>query len=161
MHKPDPIESILARLMPPAISESGQHSISAMLDELAGSAEPTAVVRPAAVTWTRRLLAGGIAAAGVAAALIFPWASSPEPSSWAKQTSPAVARPAGLVLVGESDRVEAMTDEGWQEDADGAPMLATRLSVVEENSLLDEQTGIVMQVSEPREETFLMPVSTF
>jgi hypothetical protein len=66
-----------------------------------------------------------------------------------------------MVLVGESDRVEAMTDEGWQEDSDGAPMQATRLRVVEENSLLDEQTGIVMQVSEPREEIFLMPVSTF
>jgi hypothetical protein len=32
---------------------------------------------------------------------------------------------------------------------------------VEENSLLDEETGIVMQVSEPREEILLMPVSTF
>ena len=161
MHKPDPIETILARLMPPAMSQSGQHGIAAMLDELAASANPAAVVRPAAAVWTRRLLAGGIAAAGVAAALIFSSASSPSSATWANPSTPAMVRPTGLVLVGESDRVEAMTDEGWQEDSDGSPMQATRLSVVEENSLLDVQTGIVMQVSQPREETFLMPVSSF
>ena len=63
--------------------------------------------------------------------------------------------------MGESDRIESMTDEGWQEDADGTAMRALRLSVVEENSLRDEETGIVMQVSEPREEILLMPVSAF
>jgi hypothetical protein len=68
---------------------------------------------------------------------------------------------AGLVLVGESDRIESMTDEGWQEESDGSAMRTLRLNVVEENSLLDEETGIVMQVSEPREEILLMPVSTF
>lgn len=161
MHKPDPIETILARLMPPAISEGGQLDIEAMLDDLAGTAAPAAPVRPAGAPWMRHLLAGGIAAAGVAAVLIFPLARPPAASSWAHKTSPASGAHAGLVLVGESDRVESMTDAGWQEDADGAPMQATRLSVVEENSLLDEQTGIVMQVSEPREEIFLMPVSTF
>jgi len=158
MHKPDPMETILARLMPPAMSEAGRFDLEAMLDELAGTATPAAPVKPTGVTWMRRLLTAGIAATGVAAAWIFPLASTPVPSSWAHPSSPARA---GLVLVGESDRVESMSDAGWQEDADGAPMQATRLSVVEENSLLDEQTGIVMQVSEPREEIFLMPVSTF
>jgi hypothetical protein len=40
-------------------------------------------------------------------------------------------------------------------------MRAMRLSVVEENNLLDEETGIVMQITEPREEFLLVPVSTF
>ena len=40
-------------------------------------------------------------------------------------------------------------------------MHAVRLSVVEENSLRDEETGIVMQVSEPRVVIFLLPVNAF
>lgn len=160
MLKPDPIETILTRLMPPAMSDAGQLSINEMLDELAAAAAPASHVRPTGVTWMRRIITAGIAATGVAAALVFPLASQLSPSSWA-ETSRASEVPAGLVLVGESDRVESMTDEGWQEDIDGAPMQATRLKVVEENSLLDVQTGIVMQVSQPREEIFLTPVSTF
>jgi hypothetical protein len=157
MLKPDPIETILARLMPPALSQDGQQSIEAMLDSLAAATQPA---KPAGRLWFRRLLPGSIAAAGVAAALVFPLATPPSPASWAAANSNKNSPP-GLVLVGESDRVESMTDEGWQEDSDGSTMLATRLNVVEENSLLDEQTGIVMQVSQPREELYLTPVSTF
>ena len=160
MHKPDPIETILARLMPPALSVAGQRDIEAMLDELAGVAQPAPSARSAVVGWVRRMLTGAIAAAGVAAALIFPLAAPPAPSSWAGLT-PAHESATGLVLVGESDRVESVTDEGLQEDSDGSTMRAVRLNVVEENSLLDEETGIVMQVSEPREEILLMPVNTF
>ena len=160
MHKPDPIETILARLMPPALSETSQHEIESMLDELAGETAPARRAKSAGMAWIRRIFTGGIAAAGVAAALIFPLATPPSPTSWAV-TAPAGKAPAGLILVGESDRIESMTDEGWQEDSDGSTMRAMRLNVVEENSLLDEETGIVMQVSEPREELLLMPVSTF
>lgn len=161
MHKPDPVETILARLMPPALSEAGQREIETMLDTLAGTPAQTSPATSAGVAWMRRVLTGGIAAAGVAAALVFPLAAPPSPSSWAV-TAPADEAPAaGLLLVGEFDRIESMTDEGWQEDSDGATMRAMRLSVVEENSLLDEETGIVMQVSEPREELLLMPVNAF
>jgi len=160
MLKPDPVETILARLLPPALSEAGQRDIEAMLDALAGEPAQTAPAKSAGVAWIRRVFTGGIAAAGLAAALIFPLAAPPSPSSWAV-TAPAGDAPNGLILVGESDRIESMTDEGWQEDSDGSAMRAMRLNVVEENSLLDEETGIVMQVSEPREELFLMPVSTF
>src|ERR1035437_8967753 len=127
MHKLDPIESALARLMPPAMSAAGQRSIEDMLDELAGaSAAPVLRSLPAS-PGLRRLLTAGIAATGVAAALVFPLARPPALTSWAAQSVTAKAaaansRPAGMVLVGESDRVEAMTDAGWQEDADGAPM---------------------------------------
>lgn len=159
MLKPDPIEAILARLMPPAMSEAGQQSIETMLAELAAGVQPAAASAPAVKSWRRHWIIGGIAA-GVVGALLIPLTRSSTAVSWAARAPDGAAR-SGIVLVGESDRVEAMTDEGWQEDSDGSPMLATRLSVVEENSLLDEQTGIVMQVSQPREEVFLLPVSTF
>jgi hypothetical protein len=160
MHKPDPIETVLARLMPPALSETGQHKIESMLDALAGNPAQAVPAKPSRLAWNRRILAGGIAAAGAAAALIFPLATPPSPTSWAV-IAPASTTPAGMILMGESDRIESMTDEGWQEDSDGSTMRAMRLNVVGENSLLDEETGIVMQVSEPREELLLMPVSTF
>jgi hypothetical protein len=47
------------------------------------------------------------------------------------------------------------------EDPDGAAMQAVRVRVVEANTLRDEETGIVVQVSEPREEMVLTPVSVF
>lgn len=157
MHKPDPVETILARLMPPALSEEGQREIEAMLDELAG---PVAVVAPpaaAVVSWPHRWVIGGIAAAGVAAAMIFPMKPAAHPlASAADQETPAEFQ-----LVSESDRIESTSDEGWLEDADGSAMQALRLNVVEENNILDEETGILMTVSEPREEILLMPVSAF
>jgi hypothetical protein len=157
MHKPDPVETILARLMPPGLSEQGQRDIEAMLDELAGPAVEMAADKPAPNHWLRRMIVGGIAAAGVAAAMIFPTASSPSPMAAASDQE----TPPEFVLVGESDRIESTTDEGWVENSDGTTMRALRLSVVEENSILDEETGYVMQVSEPREEILLMPVSAF
>lgn len=161
MHKPDPVETILARLMPPGLSEQGLGDIEDMLDELAADAPPVVSVKPASNPWLRWILASsGIAAAGMVAALVFPMASVPSPVAKTAQALESET-PAGIVLVSESDRVESMTDEGWQEDSDGSAMRAMRLNVVEENNFFDEETGIVMQVSEPREEVLLMPVSTF
>lgn len=157
MHDAHSVETILARLMPPGLSESGQRDIEAMLDELAAespSAAPS-VNKP----WFRRITIAGIAAAGVGLACVIPMGGrGPAPIA---KLSAAIADAPGIVLVSETDRVESMTDEGWQEDADGSAMRAMRLSVVEENNLLDEETGIVMQISEPREEVLLVPVSTF
>lgn len=160
MHKLDPVETILARLMPSAMSQEGQEEISAMLDELAGVSAETVSVAPTGPRWLRRVIAGGIAAAVVGAAMVFQFAGSPSSKLVASAVSSGKV-PAGFVLVSESDRVESMTDEGWHEDSDGGAVRALRLNVVEENSLLDEETGIVMQVSEPREEFLLMPVSAF
>ncbi len=156
MHKPDPVETILARLMPPALSEESQRDIEAMLDELAG---PVVAISPApaAISWTRRWAIGGIAAAGVAAAMIFPMKPAAHPVASAVDQE----MPAEFQLVSESDRIESTSDEGWLEDSDGSAMQALRLNVVEENNILDEETGIVMTVSEPREEILLMPVSAF
>jgi len=157
VHKPDPVETILARLMPAALSDEGQLGMEAMLDELAGGAAVEVIpLKP----WFRRPFAGGIAAAGIAAALLLPLSISrtpvPAPVVSAEQ------KPApGFVLVSESGSVESMSEEGWQEDADGLAMRTMRLRVVEENQLLDEETGIVMLVSQPRDEYLLTPVSTF
>jgi hypothetical protein len=152
MHDTKTVETILSRLMPPALSADGQHEIEGMLDELAGV--PAVNKRPASRRYFP-LIVGGMAASIAAAVLIFQMATSPS------RVIAAVDNPPGFLLVGESDRVESMTDEGWHEEKDGTTMRAMRLSVVEENSLFDEETGIVMQVTEPREELLLMPVSAF
>jgi hypothetical protein len=157
MHKPDPVETILARLMPPGLSEQGQRDIEAMLDGLAGPVLELPTAKPSPSHWRRWTVIGGIAAAGVAAAMIFPLASSPIPVA-AAATQEVLP---GFVLVGESDRIESTIDEGWFEDSDGSAMRTLRLSVIEENTIQDEETGIIMQVSEPREEILLMPVSAF
>lgn len=93
MHKPDPVETILARLMPPALSESGQREIEDMLNDLAGASAPTIPARAARRAWIRRFFTGGIAAAGVAAALLFPLVTPPASSSWAGRSPPAPPSP--------------------------------------------------------------------
>jgi hypothetical protein len=158
MHKLDPVETVLARLMPPALSQEGQAEIEAMLDDLAGvSAKPESPA-PVRGNWRRWWIASGAAAAGVAAAMMISWSRVDAPFAVTDAKADALS---GLVLVGETDRIESMTEEGWQEDSDGSAMRAMRLNVVEENSFLDEESGIVMQISEPREEILLMPISAF
>lgn len=157
MHKPDPVETILARMMPPAMSERGMREIETMLDDLALE---TPLPHVARFPLKRAGIFGGIAAAGVAAMLVLHFNQKPE-KPHARIFSSEVSNPSEILLVGETDRVESMTDEGWREDADGTAMHAMRLNLVEENSLLDEETGIVMKISQPREEYLLMPVSSF
>ncbi len=101
----------------------------------------------------KRFLAGRWIAACLAAGFTIP--------SLVTQPAAVSVPPPEFLLVGESDRIESMTDEGWREVADGSAMRAMRVRVVEESSLFDEETGIVMQVSQPREELLLMPISAF
>lgn len=152
MHDAQTVETILSRLMPSALSEDGQCQIEHMLDELAGV--PAAKNQSASPRHLPFII-GGAAAVLAAAMLIFQFTAP-----WSRTTA-STNTPFGFWLLGESDRVESMTDEGWHEEADGTAMRAMRLSVIEESSLFDEETGIVMQVTEPREELFLMPISAF
>lgn len=153
-----PVEAILARLMPSALSDGAVRDMEAMFDELAGTpAEEIVEMKPQSRPWPVRWIAGGIAAAGVAAALVFP--VKPAASPLVAESS-GIA-PAELVLVGGSERIESTEDEGWVENSDGSAMQALRLSVVEENRFVDRETGIEMMISEPREELLLMPVSAF
>lgn len=155
----EPIEAALARLMPPAFSDDGQRGIEAMLDELAGDrndAKPSrsGIRRPG--PW--------LIGTGIAAAIGVLWAVMPSARNDSHPVAVAIrsnASSSGLVLVSESSRVESMTDEGWREDADGAAMQALRLNVVDENSVRDEETGMIVRISEPREEILLTPVSAF
>lgn len=155
MREVNEVEAVLARLMPVALSDEGQQEMERLLDELAG--DPSAI--PVRARWKKWLPVSGIAAAGVGMALGFLMKGEGD------GVPPAVVRDvearSGLLLVGGSNRIEAMSEEGWSEDPDGSAMRAVRLLVVEENSFLDEETGIVMQVSEPREEMVLMPISAF
>jgi len=145
--------------MPPALSESAQHSIEAMLDELAAAVPEQPARVPAKPRRARFAVALGIAASLAAMVALAPRKTT--------VTLPlALDRPAtvigsGLELVGESDRIEAMSDEGWVANPDGDAMQAVLVRVVEANTLRDEASGIVVQVSDPRDEMILMPVSTF
>ncbi len=150
MQAPDPIETILARLMPPALSEDGQSGIDAMLDDLAG---PSNIV---GISWLSRCLIGGGIAAGIGAlcAVVPMIQNAPLPPV-------AVAAASGYSLVSASERIESVTDEGWREDSEGSAMHAVRLSAVQENNVRDEETGMVVRISEPREEILMMPISEF
>ena len=159
MQAPDPVETILARLMPSALSQDCQYELEAMIDDLAGP-EVANVVEISPVSRTARwIMGGGIAAALGALCAVFPI----NESASVHQAMENVPKPPsnGLVLVSESDRVESMTDEGWREDANGSAIHAVRLNVVEENQMRDEETGMLVKISEPREEVLLMPISSF
>lgn len=160
MQRPESsIEDALARLMPKAISEGGQRSLDAMLDELCGEEIAEEVVAP-----IRRIRGGWqiLVSAGLAAcaALIVTFRAETSNSAPFTMLASAGQHP-NLVLISESDRVEKMSDEGWMADPQGGMMQAVRMRVVEENSLRDEETGIVVQISEPRDELLLIPVNHF
>ena len=165
MPAPNPIEAALARLMPPALSEAGQRSIEAMLDELAAAGpQPTARGSHQWWRWARRFaLPLGIAAsiAVSLAVLLALVPSKPAGTFPLAMARPASEKVSALVLVSESDRIETMSDEGWVADPDGGAMQAVRVRVVEANTLRDEETGIVVQVCDPREEMILTPVTFF
>ena len=166
MQTPDSIEAALSRLMPPALSESGQRSIEAMLDELAVTAPSAAAIRRRRVRGLWWFIPTGIAAALAAVAgLALQPGPGPAPVAAADPVTAATAvaedPDPGLVLVSESSRVEQLSDEGLLGNPDGEAMRAVRCRVVDANTFRDEETGIVVQVTEPREETILMPVSIF
>jgi|GEM_PF-930854 len=155
----DAVEAALARLMPPALSEDCQLEIEEMIDELAGS-EPETVVPISSGNWiARSLIGGGIAAAIGALCAVFPIIRGTSDSRMV-QASPADSGQ-GFVFVSESDRIESVTDDGWREDSEGAAMHSLRLKAVQENNVRDEQTGMVVRISEPREEILMMPMSDF
>lgn len=156
MQAPDPVEAILARLMPPALSQDGQLEIEAMIDDLAGP-EVQNLVPISSGKWLLSTLVGG----GIAAAVAGLLALVPMIDGFStKQVSTANKAPLGFELVSESDRIESMTDEGWLEQ-DGSAMHALRLMAVEENNVRDVESGMVVRISEPREEILYTPITAF
>ena len=152
----DEIETALARLMPPPLSEGAQSDLDALIDELSGSFGNESAVKNKSLSWK---VLGGIAAGLVVTAGGF--AISKQTAMPLVASAQSVTTPPSMVLISESDRVQSIRDEGWSEQADGSTMHAVRLNLIEENRLMDQETGIVVQVSEPREEIFFTPITAF
>lgn len=154
-----PFELKLRRsLMPVALSENATCSIHTMLDEL--SEADTVSGKPIIPPWH----AAAAAVAGLLA--VSAWFASPAIENVAFSASSTkgstIEEPAQtMVLVDESTRLAWVEDEGWLSDPDGGALRAVRMRVVEEDRLLDEETGLIVHVTSPREEMLLMPVSTF
>ena len=144
MPQPESIETMLSRLMPVAFSEEGQRSMDAMLDELCGE-EPEAAAIPAG---------------SVKKNLAF-FHPDQTPEAAPTVIAPSAAVDPGVVVLGESERIEMLKDEGWLADPHGAVMQAARARVVGEDTMRDEETGIVFCVSERREELILNPITSF
>ena len=157
MQAPDPIEAALMRLMPTALSESGQSAIEGMLDDLAASAGDTVPISPPKPVW-HWVMGGGIAAAIAGLITIFPVETELRSSLVAY---PTPIDPPGWELVSESDRIESIAAEEWYENSEGDAMMAMRVNAVEENQVLDEESGMIVQISVPREEILLMPITAF
>lgn len=142
------MEMALMRLMPVALSDEAQAAMESKIDELACGG----LVRN---DFSRRAgWIGGLAAA--LAAGVFAISSGP------KETTPlAGMEPSGMVVLAETDRVEEMSDAGLFVDAGGSAIRKLRVRVVEESRIRDRETGIELTVTAPRQETYLVPVSTF
>jgi hypothetical protein len=146
----DEMEKALMRLMPAALSDSAQAVIEDRLDELADGGE---VVRHDFSRWAKWL--GGMAAA----AAIGIFAST----AGSRNTAPLAdtGLEDGMVVITELDRVENVHDEGLFVDAGGSAVRKMRVRVIGESRIRDAETGIEVTLTEPREEMYLMPVSTF
>lgn len=156
MRKPEPfaeIEDALMRLMPVGLSDSTRAEIETQIDELCGDAEMAGSVLVRFPKW--------IAASGIAAALALGFVFFPRPGEDSSPKPVAVADAPGVVLLNEADRVERVSDEGLFVDSGGSAVRKVRIRVVEESTVRDEESGIVVMLSEPREEMYLVPVSTF
>lgn len=161
MQKPDQnfeeMEKALSRLMPVAVSEDAQERMDEMLDQLAGDSKVARFDFRKSAKW---LAAGGIAAAlGLGAYVSVPDQNNPlkaiESVSNQNDLEPE------LIFLSESDRVEGVSDEGLYIDSGGSAVRKVRIRVVGESQIRDEETGIVVMLTEPREEMYMVPVSTF
>ena len=155
MRKPEPfseIEEALKRLMPVGLSEGARTEVESQLDELCGDAE---LVNPVVAKFPKWRALGGIAAALLLGLVIFHGGND------GSQAPVAAAAESDFVLLNGADRVEGMSDEGLFVDSGGSAMRKLKVRVVEESKVRDKESGIVVTLSEPREEMYLVPVSTF
>lgn len=163
MQKPDQnfedMEKALSRLMPASVSENAQDRMDLMLEELAGDSKITRFDFKKSVKWFG---AGGIAAAlGLGVYVFIPQLHEPENSAKSLTISGQNDLAPELVYLSESDRVEGFSDEGLFVDSGGSAVRKVRIRVIEESQIRDEETGIVVVLTEPREEMYMVPVSTF
>ncbi len=157
MKAPESIEAALSRLMPTALSGEGLHSIETMLDELAGvEPEETISGESPAPRW-RWLAPTGIAAcAAILASLVMDARDEP-----VADLPAGLSARSGILLVDHSERIEEVADEGWTSDPGGAAMKVVWVRAIEEVSFRDERTGIIVHVTQPREEMVFTPITAF
>lgn len=146
----DEMEKALMRLMPVALSDSAQAEIETQIDELAGTDHLVRHDFSRRAKWL-----GGIAAAVAVGIYAIP--------SGTREAMPLVASTAdvGMVVLTELDRMESIRDEGLFVDPAGSAVRKMSVRVVGESRIRDEETGIEVTLTEPREEMYLMPISTF
>ena len=163
MHKPNTefneLENALLRLMPAAVSSDAQERMDTMLDDLAGDSK-IARFDFRKVSWS--LGAAGIAAAvAVTAYFSIPNFPAPQIARDSIPVSEPQEIPHELVFLSEADRVEGVSDDGLFVDSGGSAVRKVRIRVVEESQIRDEETGIIVMLTEPREEMYMVPVNTF
>ena len=153
------IEDALMRLMPVGLGQSVQSELESQLDELCGNAdfEGADAAAPAVLRFPKWIAAAGIAAALVLGVAFFP----KEGNAGGDVASQKADETPSVVLLTEVERVEHLSDEGLFVDSGGSAVRKFRRQVVDESKLLDEESGIEVTLSEPREEIYLVPVSTF
>lgn len=144
-------EAALRRLMPVGLSEGSRKELEAEFEELAGGG---AIGFGLAAKW----VAGVGFAAIVLLGLFLGVVKTQMPVDGLVGLDGAAP---DVVFLEESDRVEDVSDEGLYVDAGGSAVRKLRVRLVEETRMRDEETGIVVDLTEPREETYLVPISTF
>ncbi|MBK1818306.1 hypothetical protein JIN84_21985 [Luteolibacter yonseiensis] len=146
----------MARLAPPALSAEFKSGLDETIDKLA-AAKPENVTEISSGKWLVRSLIGGGIAAGIGAMFaLFPADHTTGPSM-----AKAEDAPSGSVLVSASERLESVTDVGMRKDFEGTEMHAVKFTAVRENNVRDEESGMVVKISQPREEILMMPVGEF
>lgn len=145
----DEMEKALMRLMPVALSDTAQAAMDARIDELAGDQ----VVPHDFSRWAKWL--GGIAAALTIGIFTIPF------GNWESAPVVDVEDDDKMVVIDDLDRVENVRDEGLFVDASGSAVRKMSVRVIGESKVRDAETGIEVTLTAPREEMFLMPISTF
>lgn len=142
------MERALMGLMPVALSDKTQTEMEARIDGLAGGE----VLGYDFSRWAKWM--GGLAAV-IAVGFFAMHTGTQEPAPIANKERE------GMVVLAETDRVEEVSDAGLFVDAGGSAVRKLRVRVVEESRVRDRETGIELTLKAPRQETYLVPVSTF
>ena len=148
------MEAALQRLMPVGLSQAVQEQLEANIDDLADEARGDVFNFRTAAKWS-----GGLTAAAVVAFGLF--VGFTKYNAKGDEQSVASAAESKVIFLEEADRVEEVSDDGLFVDAGGSAVRKVRVRVVEESRMRDEGTGIEVSLSAPREETYLLPISTF
>lgn len=156
---PTDIEKALGNLMPVALSERAVEEIENSLDQLIGESDERMPVSFPCGLWK---MISGIAAIAVAGFFVIS-AIPPDKAAVTAETSEDdfYSESSDFIVLNQTDRVEEVEDQGVFIDQRGSAVRRVRVRVIGERRMRDEQTGIVMKLTEPREETYIVPAMNF